>query len=98
MADWTTTCWSCGTTTDFMRKFGRTEECPSCYADLSCCKNCKFYDEMVSGKCTETQAEYVGNKEKANFCDYFKPGAGAKVQEQKSSDEALAALNSLFKD
>ena len=62
------------------------------------CKNCEFYDTSAYNECKESQAERVVDKEKANFCDYFKyrsgkpghSGTGAK-------DDALKKLDDLFK-
>jgi hypothetical protein len=41
------------------------------------CKLCEFYSIAVAKHCRETIAEEVKDKQRANFCDYFKPQAGA---------------------
>ncbi|VAX07725.1 hypothetical protein MNBD_GAMMA26-833 [hydrothermal vent metagenome] len=33
---------------------------------------CEFYDPLVSTSCREPIADVVNNKEKANFCGYYK--------------------------
>ena len=33
--------------------------------------NCKFYDEGKHNKCSEPNSEWVGDKEKRNYCEYF---------------------------
>lgn len=35
---------------------------------------CIFYSPDVARQCREDDAEEVKEKERANFCDYFKPG------------------------
>tara|TARA_Y100001970_G_scaffold125403_1_gene155155 strand:+ start:213 stop:482 length:270 start_codon:yes stop_codon:yes gene_type:complete len=37
------------------------------------CLNCKFWDLDYSNQCRENQAELVREKDKANFCEYYKP-------------------------
>ncbi len=73
----------------------RNEECPSCYTDLHCCKMCEFYDPKHYNECKESAAERVVEKEKSNYCDYFKlaPSLGAKDAKQAAID----AANALFK-
>lgn len=51
---------------------GRTETCPACGADLRCCLNCTFYDEAAYNNCREGQAERVLQKDRANFCEFFR--------------------------
>ena len=51
---------------------GRAETCSKCGYDLRCCMNCRFYDPGSYNECREPQAERVIDKERSNFCDYFK--------------------------
>lgn len=48
------------------------DECPFCRSDLHVCMNCIFYDVTKANSCRETQADYVREKERANYCDYFR--------------------------
>lgn len=48
-------------------RIGRAETCPSCGADLKCCRNCAFHDERAYNQCREPQAERVLEKERSNF-------------------------------
>lgn len=64
-------CYSCGQAIDDP-KVGRGESCPKCRRDVRVCKNCTFYDLSAYNYCREPQAERVVDKEKGNFCDYFK--------------------------
>ena len=74
---------------------GRSEECPKCFANIRCCKMCKFFDTKAYNECSEPMAERMLEKEKANFCDYFKLGSGETKGDSK--DDLLAKANSLFK-
>ena len=80
-------------------KTGRTEECPHCRRDLHCCLQCRFYDKTAHHECRETQAEYVQDKEKANFCDYFvfDPQIQKAKDADKKAQEAKSQLEALFR-
>ncbi len=77
-------------------KISRQEECPHCYASLHCCKMCNFYDQSAYNECKEPMANRVLDKEKANFCDFFKLGSGGSGGEAK--DKLMDAANALFKN
>jgi hypothetical protein len=66
----------------------RRDECQVCGSDLHVCLNCVFYDETKSNKCREPQAEYVKEKDRSNYCDYFK----FKDDQQKQSDKETAEM------
>lgn len=79
-------------------KVGRQEDCPHCGADLHVCLNCGFYDRSAYNECREPSAERVVDKEKSNFCDYFKPTTGAATTGGPSAaDEAKRKLEELFR-
>jgi hypothetical protein len=66
-------CWKCGHALDDMPKpLRRRDECPACGADLHVCRLCEFYEPSVAKSCREPVAEEVTDKERANFCDYFR--------------------------
>jgi len=65
-------CFHCRRTLALESKVSRQDQCPHCGSDLHCCLNCEFYDEYAHNRCREPQAEYVSDREKANFCDYFR--------------------------
>lgn len=61
--------------------------------------NCGNYDPSAHNKCREPLAEWVSDREKANFCDLFIPnklaaGAGSA---RKDSGEIKKSFNDLFK-
>lgn len=74
----------------------RQEECPHCFQSLHVCKMCVHYDESSYNECREPVADRITEKEKANFCDYFKLGDVKGSGDNKQS--ALDAANALFKD
>ena len=92
-------CWKCGASlADLTLPLGRLEECRTCRAELHVCKMCEWYSLSVAKQCRETVAEEVKDKERANFCDYFKPRAGAHSKTDVSAaDRARSALDNLFK-
>jgi hypothetical protein len=64
--------------------------CPHCDAYLHACVQCRFYEPTLHNQCLEPEAEYVGDREKANFCDFFKlAGArGSGMEEGGRGDPA----------
>ena len=54
----------------------RHEECSHCQVSLYCCRMCVFYDKNSYNECREPLAERIVDKEKANFCSYFKIRGG----------------------
>lgn len=95
-------CWKCGTEiTDISgaRKVLKTDSCPNCQFDLHACRNCRFYDLGAHNECQETQAEWVRDKEKANYCDYFEPKkTSSQAIPTSSTDNVKSALDKLFRD
>jgi hypothetical protein len=91
-------CWKCGASlADLSLPISRFDECRSCRAALHACRLCEFYSTAVAKHCREPIAEEEKDKERANFCDYFKPRSGAySNRNQQEQDQARAALDSLF--
>lgn len=90
-------CFSCGKALSFSGEIGRREECPQCRADVHVCRNCQFYDPKSYNECREPQAEVIKEKDRSNFCDYFRFG-GAKAHEQTSKEGLRAQAEALFKN
>jgi hypothetical protein len=96
-------CHHCGTELALSGPVGRTQGCPTCYSDLKCCLNCGLFDPGVSQQCREPQVELVGDKAKANFCEFFvfseTSGLGRLGGDDASvsRDRARSALEALFK-
>jgi len=88
-------CWNCSEKLTAL-EFHRADTCLKCGKDTRVCKNCIFYDTSYNNQCKENQADRVVEKEKANFCDYFKPSdrEGGHAIER---DKLKSAAESLFK-
>ncbi|KPK93259.1 MAG: hypothetical protein AMJ94_03600 [Deltaproteobacteria bacterium SM23_61] len=91
-------CHACGKEVKLQGGVSRQEICPHCRGDLHCCLNCSLYDEYAHNQCQEPSAEWVSDRGKNNFCEYFvfKESAGP-GKGQRERDEALAKLEALFK-
>ena len=101
-------CWKCKKEIS-VETIGRSDCCPLCTADLHVCKACEFYESGAHNDCRESSAEFVNDKERSNFCDYFKlkkallSAASGSVggQGAQGEDKAAAArnaFNALFGD
>lgn len=91
-------CWKCGASlADLTLPLRRLEECRQCHAELHVCKLCEWYSLSVAKHCRETVAEEVKDKERANFCDYFKPRPDAySTTNTTAATQAQAELDALF--
>ena len=90
-------CYRCGASLEALSlPISRRDECPECSVYLHVCKMCRFYDPHVPKQCTEDDAEEVKEKERPNFCDWFKPDAGvfdpARAATESRARGELAAL------
>jgi hypothetical protein len=91
-------CHACGQEIEIPEKVSREEICPKCRAGLHCCLNCSFFDEYAQNRCREPMAEWVSDREKGNFCEYFTfQDTGGGAQAARARDEARERLESLFK-
>lgn len=89
-------CWKCKKEIDVL-EIHRSTECPLCHADLHCCKNCSFYSPGSHYDCKETVEDVITDKEKSNFCDYFR--VNKNISSYSDNDKAKAAkdaFNALF--
>ncbi len=74
----TLVCWKCGAAlADQPLPLSRLAVCSKCRAYLHACRLCVSYDPSLTRKCREQDAEEVADKERANFCGYFKARPGA---------------------
>ena len=91
-------CWKCGTSLrGYSLPLRRLEECRSCRAQLHVCRMCVEYDTHYAKHCREPTAEEVRAKDQANFCDFFKPKAGAyDADGMDAAARARAELENLF--
>ena len=94
-------CYFCGYVFDDNVEVFRSTVCPGCDKDVKICKNCRFYSPGAHWDCRETIPESVKEKDKANFCSYFKfKGSGKDNKEvnNQKQEEAKDAFNKLFGD
>ncbi len=91
-------CYRCGASLEALSlPLTRRDQCPECSADLHVCRMCAHYDRNVARQCREDGAEDVTEKERPNFCEWFKPSSKAFDPARKSeADAAKAALDALF--
>lgn len=91
-------CWKCGASlADLSLPLRRLDECRHCHAELHVCKLCEWYSLSVAKHCRETVAEEVKDKERANFCDYFKPREDAySIKGMDAASKAQSELAALF--
>lgn len=81
-------CYHCGAVIENLRP-GRSDECPGCRRPLRVCRNCRFYDP---------QAETVGDKEKPNFCEWFRFGETAGAESSGvGKDDVRQRFDALFR-
>jgi hypothetical protein len=92
-------CHFCGRELHVAAKVARTEGCPSCHSDLKCCLNCRLHDPGADNQCREPQAEWVTDKDKSNFCEFFEfreasaqAGYGGARSDARRSRDAFDAL------
>lgn len=91
-------CYRCGyDLSELSLPLSRLDLCPSCSTELHACRMCSFYDPAVAKACREDDAEEVKEKERANFCDYFKPAPDRyDAAGHAASTSAAAAAEALF--
>jgi hypothetical protein len=87
-------CWNCGEGLT-MLDYGRQDTCRKCGRHTRACRNCEHHEPGAHNDCRENQADRVVEKERFNFCDYFRPRAQA-GQGAASRDAMRAAAEALF--
>jgi hypothetical protein len=89
-------CALCGHALDDALEVFRATSCPSCDGDLKICLNCRFYKQGVHWDCLETIPEPVAEKDRANFCEYFRfrqgGGAGAPADKRNGARDDFRKL------
>lgn len=91
-------CWKCGAgLADQPLPLSRLAVCSKCRSYLHSCRLCVSYDQNLSRRCREQDAEEVSDKERANFCSYFKARVGAyRPGGEARTQNARAKLGDLF--
>ncbi len=95
-------CWNCGTRSDIVNMpISRSAQCPYCGKDLRSCRNCRHYDSTKSSMCREPNSDFVQDKERSNFCDWFSLNTEASANMAggtQKAHEARDAFSALFGD
>ena len=96
-------CYKCRNELEFIVKVGikvgRLDTCPHCASNLHCCKNCRFHDPDVHNECLETQADFIRDREAANFCSHFEiKDRDSAPDVDDSVNRAKSQLDDLFKN
>ena len=90
-------CWKCGASVaDEPLPFARAAECRACAAELHVCRMCEYFDTSYGDACREPVADPPGDKERANFCGYFRARTDAYSPPGDEAERARAELESLF--
>ena len=90
-------CHKCKNELKFEVKLQRADTCPHCGVDLQCCKNCEYWDISAHNQCKEHIAEYIPEREKANFCTFFTFKDGVPEDTSGRIASSKAKLDALFK-
>jgi hypothetical protein len=90
-------CFQCGFPYSVQDRIGRNDVCPRCEADLHCCRNCRHYNPRAHNECNEPQAEWVREKDRSNYCDYFDSKRGGEHDRSGAREDAKSRFEDLFK-
>jgi len=71
-------CFRCGASlAKLSLPLSRRDECPECAVHVHVCRMCIYFAVNVPKQCREDDAEEVTDKEKVNYCEWFKPSNNA---------------------
>jgi hypothetical protein len=91
-------CVHCGRELESGTRIYRGDTCAGCGRALHSCRNCDFHDPAVHNQCREPSAEWVADRENANFCEFFRISPRARGPAGKDrAAEARKKLEGLFK-
>ena len=91
-------CWKCGGSLKALElPYSRRDECPHCHAELHVCRLCKHYAPRLTSLCNHDYTDPPRDRDRANFCDYFKPRKNAYQKlDARQSDLSRNQLSELF--
>jgi hypothetical protein len=91
-------CWRCGKGLEKLSlPLARLDECPHCGIQVHVCRMCIYFDLAVARSCLEDGADDVKEKDRPNFCDFFRPRTDAFDSEFTAADrKAGGELEQLF--
>ena len=70
--------------------------CPSCSKALHTCRTCSFYSPSSHYGCRESVDELVQDKDRPNFCDYFRLTQNSVKNSSENAAKAEDVFNSFF--
>jgi len=93
-------CWRCGTAVKpDQLPITRLEQCLGCHADLHVCRLCRSWKPRYTSNCSHDHAEPPLDRERSNFCQYFRPAAGVfRNPGTPAGETARTGLEALFGD
>ncbi len=89
-------CLQCKKDLGKIEKIGFRDTCLYCDTDLHTCINCSLRDLGAYNQCHEPNSEWVTDRERNNFCEYFSL-ADPPDDTEPSREEINARLDKLFK-
>ena len=89
-------CHNCGHQFGPHDEIYRSTVCPECGRDVKVCLNCRFYAPGQHWDCHETIDEQVKDKDRANFCSWFKMSDADETANADNHPGARDAFNNLF--
>jgi len=90
-------CWKCGAPLKGVPfPLTRHSVCLVCQAELHVCRMCRHYAPRYTNACSHDHADNIPEKERANFCSYFRPRKGEQAQDDAEVARSKNALQSLF--
>jgi len=91
-------CHFCGHALDPKMRIVKDTVCAGCGRDLHACVQCRHYDRNAHNQCREPQAEWVTDRERRNFCDYYalNPVGGKDADVPDREKAARSKLDSFF--
>lgn len=92
-------CFACGGAVEVAsgERVGFRDACERCGGDLHVCRNCAHHDPAAYNECRESSAERVGDRERANRCEWFRPATAGPGDVGGEPDPARSELEGLFK-
>ncbi|HOV39037.1 MAG TPA: hypothetical protein PLG79_09965 [Spirochaetales bacterium] len=94
-------CHFCNTEVPTDTPIYRSSLCSHCGKEIRICLNCVFYLPGAHWDCRESIPDPVFDKERANFCEFFRPASGGTNTEKGSTQKdshGRDRFNSLFKE
>ena len=82
-------------------KVGRLDTCVHCGVYLHCCKCCQYYDPGRHNDCEIPDADFIRDREEANFCNSYRIKdwpEGEAPEKDDTVEKAKAQLDNMFKN